>query len=244
MVSVMLANSETGTLQPVREIVEITRAHGVFIHCDAAQAVGKVPMNADSMEVDFLTFSAHKAYGPKGIGCVYRRKRRPPIRLEALLHGGGQEDGLRSGTPNLPAIVGMAEAYEIASAEWCSDSERVGALRDLLEDRLRSGLHGCTINGSIGHRLPGTTNVSFSDVDGNALLASLPDLAVSSGSACASAHPEPSYVLRAMGVDARLAAASIRLSLGKTTTEEEIERAADRVIEEVQRLRGMRGRHH
>ena len=239
LVSLMLANNETGTLQPVADAATLARERDVLIHCDAAQGVGKVPVEVDSLAVDFLTVSAHKAYGPKGIGGLYRRHRRPPVDVQPQLHGGGQEHGLRSGTPNLPAAVGLAEALTIAAAEWRQDSIRVGALRDLLETRILAELDGITVNGAIGHRLPGTSNLSFAAVDGNALLASLPDLAVSSGSACTSSHPEPSYVLRAMGVAIDLATASIRFSLGRATTEQEVERAVGRVVEEVRRLRAM-----
>jgi cysteine desulfurase len=239
LVSLMLANNETGTLQPVAEAARLARERDVPIHCDAAQGIGKVAVEVHPLAVDFLTFSAHKAYGPKGIGGLYRRHRRPPIHIRPQLHGGGQEHGLRSGTPNLPAAVGLARALEIARAEWRSDSRRIGRLRDLLEQRIMSRLDGVTINGAVDHRLPGTSNLSFAGVDGNALLASLPDLAISSGSACTSDHPEPSYVLRAMGVAVDLAAASIRISLGRTTTEREVEIAAERVIEEVLRLRAM-----
>jgi cysteine desulfurase len=239
LVSLMLANNETGTIQPVVEAAEIAREHGVPIHCDAAQGVGKVAVDVDALGVDFLTFSAHKAYGPKGIGGLYRRYRRPPIDIRPQLHGGGQEYGLRSGTPNLPAAVGLARAFEIAHSEWRSDSRRIGGLRDLLERRIMGRLDGVTVNGAVDHRLPGTSNLSLAGVDGNALLASLSDLAISSGSACTSDHPEPSYVLRAMGVAPGLAAASIRISLGRNTTEAEVETAADRVVEEVLRLRAM-----
>jgi cysteine desulfurase len=239
LVSLMLANNETGTVQPVAEAAAFARDRGIPIHCDAAQGIGKVAVEVQSIGADFLTFSAHKAYGPKGIGCVYRRHRRPPITIQPQLHGGGQEYGLRSGTPNLSAAVGLARAFEIASSEWRSDARRICALRDLLERRILDRLDGVTVNGSVGQRLPGTSNLSFAGVDGNALLASLPDLAISSGSACTSDHPEPSYVLRAMGVAADLAAASLRISLGRPTTQHEIEIAAERIIEEVTRLRAM-----
>jgi cysteine desulfurase len=239
LVSLMLANNETGTIQPVDEAAELAHDRDVPIHCDAAQGIGKVAVDVHSMAVDFLTFSAHKAYGPKGVGGLYRRHRRPPIVIRPQLHGGGQEYGLRSGTPNLPAAIGLARALEIAHAEWQPDSNRISRIRDVLEHRISSQLDGVTVNGAVDHRLPGTSNLSFAGVDGNALLASLPDLAVSSGSACASDHPEPSYVLRAMGVAVDLAAASIRISLGRMTTDEEVEIASQRVVEEVIRLRAM-----
>jgi cysteine desulfurase len=242
LVSLMLANNETGVVQAVPEVARIVRDHGALIHCDAAQGPGKMAVDIASLPVDLMTFSAHKAYGPKGVGGLYCRRRRPPFAPSPQLHGGGQEGGLRSGTPNLPAAVGMALAFEIAAEDWREDAERIGALRDRMEQRILDAIDGCTVNGAGDHRLPGTSNLSFAGVDGNALLASLPDLAISSGSACTSAHPEPSYVLRAMGVAPALAAASIRFSLGRPTTQQEMERAADRVVEEVTRLRAMRGR--
>lgn len=244
LVSLMLANNETGTIQPVAEAAELVHRHDVPIHCDAAQAIGKVAVDVHVLAVDFLTFSAHKVYGPKGIGGLYRRHHRPPIDIRPQLHGGGQEYGLRSGTPNVPAAVGLARALEIAGTDWRSDSQRIGGLRDLLERRIMSRLYGVAVNGAAGHRLPGTSNLSFAGVDGNALLASLPDLAISSGSACTSDHSEPSYVLRAMGIAVDLAAASVRISLGRTTTEGEVELAAERLVEEVVRLRAIPRRGH
>jgi cysteine desulfurase len=239
LLSLMLANNETGTVQPIREAAELARGRGAVVHCDAAQGPGKMEIDADVLGVDLLTVSAHKAYGPKGAGALYLRRATPPLRLEPRLHGGGQEDGLRSGTPNLAAAAGMAAAFEIAAAEWHAESDRLGALRDRLERSILDRLDGCGVSGAIEHRLPGTSNISFAGVEGNALLASLPDLAVSSGAACSSASPEPSVVLRAMGVPRDLAAASIRFSLGRFSTESEVERAADRVIEEVTRLRSL-----
>ena len=244
LVSLMLATNETGTIQPVVEAAQLAREHGVPFHCDAAQGVGKVAVDVNALAVDFLTFSAHKVYGPKGIGGLYRRHHRPPIDIGPQLHGGGQEYGLRSGTPNVPAAVGLARALEIAHSEWRPDSRRIGGFRDLLEHRIMGRLDGVTINGAVDHRLPGTSNLSFAGVDGNALLASLPDLAISSGSACTSDHPEPSHVLRSMGVAVELAAASVRISHGRTTTEGEIELAAERIVEEVVRLRAMPRRGH
>jgi len=240
LVSLMLANNETGTIQPIREANEILRDHPALLHCDAAQGPGKLGIDVGRLGADLVTFSGHKFYGPKGIGALFMRRRRPPIRPHPLLHGGGQENGIRSGTPNVPAAVGMARAMEIASAEWAADAARTAALRETLEQRILNTVEGATVNGPLEDRLPGTSNMSFAGVDGNALLASLTDLAVSSGSACSSARPEPSRVLRAMGVVPDLAAASIRFSLGRPTTEEEVIRAADRVVEEVTRLRAMR----
>lgn len=240
LVSLMLANNETGTLQPVAEVAALAHEHGVLLHCDAAQGPGKVSVEAAALGVDFLTVSAHKAYGPKGVGAVYRARRTSDLRLPALVLGGGQEEGLRSGTPNVPGVVGLAVALEIAAEDLGSEMERLAGLRDRLQVQILESLDDCTLNGSPNHRLPGTTNISFAGVDGSALLASLPDLAVSSGSACTSARPEPSAVLRAMGVDRRLAAASLRFSLGRPTTADEVDRAADRVISEVTRLRSIR----
>ncbi len=244
LLTLMLANNETGALQPVREAAELARAHGVVVHCDAAQGPGKVAVDVAELGVDHLSLSAHKAYGPKGIGVLYSRRQRPPLRPEPLLLGGGQEGGQRSGTPNLPAAVGMARALELARERWWEDGRLMAGLRDRLEEHLQERLDGVTVNGPRDHRLPNTSNISFAGVDGNALLASLRDLAVSSGSACATGSPEPSSVLRAMGVAPALAAASIRVSLGRTTTSDELEWAAERMVAEVRRLRAMgkRGR--
>jgi cysteine desulfurase len=191
----------------------------------------------DELGVDFFTLSAHKVYGPKGIGAIYRAHR-AGRRLRAQIHGGGQEGGIRSGTVNVPGVAGLAAALDIARSELDEETQRVATLRDLLERRLTSSLDGCTINGAVDGRLPGTSNLSFDGVNGNALLASLPDVAISSGSACTAAHGEPSHVLRAMGMTPRRAAASLRFSLGRFTTEADVSRAAERVIEEVTRLRG------
>lgn len=239
LVSLMLANNETGTLQPVAEAAGVVREAGALLHCDAAQGPGKVPVVVADLGVDLLTVSAHKVYGPKGVGALYRRRRHPPLRLPPVILGGGQEQGLRSGTPNLPGAVGLATALELATEEQGSSAARLSGLRDRLEHRILSALDGCVVNGCADHRLPGTTNMSFSGVDGSALLASLPDLAVSSGSACTSSTPEPSAVLSAMGVSRQLAAASIRISLGRPTTADQVELAADRIISEVARLRAV-----
>jgi len=243
LVSLMLANNETGAVQPVREVADIVRDHSTLLHCDAVQGPGKLEIDVGQLGADLITFSAHKVYGPKGIGALYTRRHRPPIRLQPLFHGGGQENGARSGTPNVPAAVGMARAIEIAQSEWRNDADRMAQLRNVLERHILDELTGSSVNGSGRDRLPGTSSISFAGVDGNALLASLADLAVSSGSACSSAHPEPPYVLLAMGVTRELASASIRFSLGRGTTQEEVEYAAGRVIEEVKRLRNMPGRH-
>ncbi len=232
LITLMLANNETGTMQPIREATLIARRKNVLIHTDAAQAVGKVPLTIDELGVDALSLSAHKFYGPKGIGALYLKRGTPaPM---PLLVGGGQEYGSRSGTVNLPGVVGMATALEILDIE--NETAKLTLLRDRLEARIHM-VKGVTVNGSIKNRLPGTSNLSFEGVDGEALLASLSDLAVSTGSACASTRPEASHVLRAMGVESKLAGASLRLSIGRFTSEDEIDRASRRIVEEVTRLR-------
>jgi len=237
LVSLMLANNETGVLQPVAQAAELAHERGALIHCDAAQAVGKVAVDVATLNVDLLTLSGHKLYAPKGIGALFVRRSRPPLRLTPLARGGGHEYGLRSGTPNLPGAVALARALEIACADLETEMGRLADLRDRLEVTIVSTLDGCSVNGSTTHRLPGTCNLSFAGIDGNALLASLPDLAVSTGSACTSAHPQASPVLLAMGVQPALAKASLRLSVGRFTTDNEVDRAAARIVEEVSRLR-------
>jgi cysteine desulfurase len=239
LVSLMAANNETGTLQPVADAAALAHAAGALVHCDAAQAVGKIPVSVRDLDVDLLSLSGHKLYGPKGIGALYAR---PGLRLEPLLEGGGQERGLRSGTVNLPAVVGLAEALRIATEGLPSEAVRLAGLRDRLEESILSRLDGVSVHGATDARLPNTTSLGFAGVDGAALLASLPDVAVSTGSACTSSSPEPSAVLRAMGVPAPLAAASLRFSLGRGNGADEIDRAAGRVVEEVTRLRRMRRR--
>jgi cysteine desulfurase len=242
LVSLMIANNETGTIQPVRDAAKMAHRRGSLLHCDAAQGVGKLAIDVNDLEIDLLSFSGHKLYAPKGIGGLYIRRTKPPLRLVPSIRGGGHEGGLRSGTPNLAGAVALARALEIAGREAATEGHRLAGFRDHMENRLTREIDGCTVNGSVEHRLPGTSNLSFTGVDGNALLASLPDLAVSSGSACTSAHPEASPVLRAMGVRPRLAKASLRLSLGRFTTEIEVERATDRIVAEVTRLRSLRRR--
>ena len=239
LISLMLANNETGTIQPVAEAAGLARSRGALVHCDAAQGVGKISVDVDELDVDLLTASAHKFYGPKGVGALWIRHRRPPIRLASVIFGGGQEGGLRSGTPNVPGAVGMARAMEIAANEGDEERARLALFRDRLEGSILEAVDGSSRNGDSTNRLPNTTNLSIAEVEVNALLASLPDLALNTGSACTSAHPEPSPVLRAMGVSDELAGSSLRLSLGRFTTEEEVDRAAARIIEEVKRLREM-----
>jgi cysteine desulfurase len=242
VVSLMLANNETGTIQPVRQAADMAHRRGAVFHCDAAQGVGKIAIDVEDLKVDLLSVSGHKFYAPKGVGALYRRRTKPPIALAPLLYGGGHEGGLRSGTPNVAGAVALARALEICAAEIDKEVPRVAELRDRLENAIVADVDGTTVNGSAEHRVPGTTNISFAGIEGNALLASLPDLAVSSGSACTSSHPEASPVLLAMGVRPPLAKASLRLSLGRFSTKGEIDVAAERIIEEVGRLRKLRRR--
>jgi cysteine desulfurase len=236
LVSVMLANNEIGVLQRVAEIARLAHRRGALVHTDAVQALGKVPVAVAELGVDLASFSAHKVYGPKGVGALYVR---PSLaaRLHPLFDGGSQERGLRAGTLNVPGIVGFGAACEIAHAEMVEEAARVSRLRDRLSTRLESSLAGICVNGARRPRLPGNLNVSFEGVDGEALLVGLDDVAVSSGAACTSA--EPSHVLMALGVDKDRALASLRFGVGRTTTEAEIDAAAARVIEVVERLRAM-----
>ncbi|MFH1176629.1 MAG: cysteine desulfurase family protein [Acidobacteriota bacterium] len=237
LVSIMLANNEIGTIQPIAELASLCRERGVLVHCDATQAVGKIPLDVEALGVDLLSFSAHKLYGPKGIGALYLRRRRPRLRLAALFDGGGHEDGMRSGTLNVPGIVGFARALELALADLPGESERLAALRNQLCEGIRSRLGGVIENGPPAARLPNTLNLSFAGVDGAALLAGLAEVAISSGSACTSADPRPSHVLAALGRSRQLAAASLRFSLGRSNTAEEVRVVADTVVREVARLR-------
>jgi cysteine desulfurase len=236
LVSVMLANNEVGTLQPVAEIGKFTRERGVLLHTDAAQAIGRVPVNVDALGVDLLSLSAHKIYGPKGVGALYVRSK-PRVRLVAQMDGGGHERGMRSGTLNVPAVVGLGKACELMKKEGAAETERVRALRDGLLAKLRGALDGVDLNGDAELRLAGNLNVSFHEVTSESLIGALKTVAVSSGSACTSASLEPSYVLRAMGLDDERARASIRFGVGRFTTEEEIDRAAAAVIAKVKALR-------
>ena len=232
LVSVMTANNEIGVLQPVDEIAASCRARGIIFHTDAAQAVGKVDFDAGRDGLDLVSVSAHKIYGPKGVGCLRVRKSgRPRLRLEPRQYGGGHEGGLRSGTLGVAGIVGLAKALELCIDEMESEAKRLTGLRATLRDRLEEGLPGRTLlNGSPERRLPGNLNLCFESVDGDRLIADLTGLAISSGSACSSANPEPSPVLRALGRSERLAKASIRFGLGRSTTVDEISRAAEEVI--------------
>ncbi|WP_242340281.1 MULTISPECIES: IscS subfamily cysteine desulfurase [Anaeromyxobacter] len=238
LVSIMHANNETGVLHPIEEIGRITRAAGVLFHCDAVQGVGKVPFDVEQANVDLASISAHKMYGPKGMGALYVR-RKPRVRLTAQMDGGGHERGFRSGTLNVPGIVGMGKAAELARLEGAAEAARVLALRERLRKGLQAGLDLLTVNGSLAHRVPGNLNVSFAYVEGEALMMAIKDVAVSSGSACTSASLEPSYVLRAMGISEDLAHSSIRFGLGRFTTEEEVDHVVRLVVAKVKKLREM-----
>ena len=239
LVSVMLANNEVGTVQPIAEIGAVTRARGVLFHVDAVQGVGKTPFDVEAMNVDLASLTAHKIYGPKGVGALYVRRSKPRVRITAEIDGGGHEFGMRSGTLNVPAIVGFGKACAILTTEWRSEATRLGALRDRLLAALRAGLTDVTINGSLEHRLPNNLNMSFNFVEGESLLMALRDVALSSGSACTSASLEPSYVLHSMGVTDDAAHSSLRFGLGRFTTEEELDYVAKLVIDKVTKLRGM-----
>lgn len=237
LVSIMYANNEVGTIQPVAEIGAICRRRGVLFHSDAAQAVGKVPVNVDADHIDLLSISAHKMYGPKGAGALYVRRRNPRVQLTAQLDGGGHERGMRSGTLNVPGIVGLGEACAICRREMLEESDRLRRLRDRLRAKLEAGLDEVQVNGSDAHRLPHNLNMSFAHVEAESLMMGMRDVAVSSGSACTSATMEPSYVLKAMGLDDQAAHSAIRFGLGRFNTEEEVDFAAERAIEVVQKLR-------
>jgi cysteine desulfurase len=237
MIAVMYANNEIGVIQPVREISAIARRHGILFFTDATQAVGKIPVDVNADGIDLMAFSAHKLYGPKGIGALYVRRKGPRVRLTAQIDGGGHERGMRSGTLNVPAIVGFGKACELCDVEMEIDRQRVGPLRDMLEKGLLA-LEGSKVNGSRRQRLPLVTNISFAGVDGDALLAGLgKNVALSSGSACTSASMEPSYVLKALGLDDDLAHSSLRLGLGRYTTAEEVEYAIGQIGKTVAQLR-------
>lgn len=238
LVSVMYANNEIGVIQPIAEIGRICRERGVRFHCDAAQAAGKVPLDVERDAIDLLSLSAHKLYGPKGIGALYVRQK-PRVAVAAQMDGGGHERGLRSGTLNVPAIVGFGEACAVAAREMVEESARVGLLRDRLLARIREGVGEVSVNGSLAERLPHNLNLGFRGVDSEALLMGLPDVALSSGSACSSAAIAPSHVLRALGLPEDLTHAAVRFGLGRFNTEEEIDYAAGRVVEVVGRLRAL-----
>lgn len=235
LVSLMHINNEIGTVTDIAAIGELTRKHGVLFHVDAAQSAGKIPLNMEEMKVDLLSLCAHKIYGPKGVGALYVR-RKPRVRLEAQIHGGGHERGMRSGTLATHQIVGMGEAFRIAKEEMAAETERLTQLRDRFWSQIKD-MEEVYVNGSFEARYPGNLNVSFAFVEGESLLMSLKDLAVSSGSACTSASLEPSYVLRALGLNDEMAHSSIRFSFGRFTTEEEVDYAAAQVRTAVEKLR-------
>jgi cysteine desulfurase len=239
LVSLMHANNEIGTIHPVAAIGALCKEQGVLFHTDATQSLGKLPLDVEAMGVDLLSASGHKIYGPKGVGILYVRRRAPRVRLEPILHGGGHERGLRSGTLNVPGIVGFARAFELCLAEREQETARVGALRDRLQRRFQESLSHVHVNGDVDNRLAANLNVSFEFVEGEALLMGMEGIAVSSGSACTSASLEPSNVLRALGVGDELAHSSVRFSLGRHTTAEEVDYAAARTIAAVTRLREM-----
>lgn len=243
LISVMMANNEIGVIQPLAEIGELCKQRGILLHCDATQAVGKLAVDVAAMNVDLMSFSAHKIYGPKGVGALFVRRRSPHVRLASQIVGGGQEGGLRSGTLNVPGIVGFARAIALCLDELPAETERLRNLRDRLYAGLSDRISGVTLNGpaldQLDLRLAGNLNCSFANVDGEALMMSMRDLAVSSGSACTSSNPEPSHVLRALGLSDDLTRASLRFGLGRFNTEEEADFAIDAVTEAVGRLRKM-----
>src|SRR5215213_2168899 len=235
----MAANNEIGSLQPVRDIGHLCKEKGVLFHTDAVQAVGKVPLDVEDMGIDLLSLSAHKIYGPKGIGALYVRKKDPRVRLEPQIDGGGHERGMRSGTLPVPQIVGLGAACAIAHKEMATETERTFRLREKLRKGIMERLPESYLNGHPTERLPGNANISFAYVEGEGLMMGIKDIAVSSGSACTSASLEPSYVLRALGVGDELAHSSIRFGVGRFTTEEEIDFTINLVVREVNRLRAM-----
>jgi cysteine desulfurase len=238
IVSIMAVNNEIGVIQPLAEIGAICRERGVFFHTDAAQAVGKIPLDVEAMKIDLMSISGHKIYGPKGIGALYVR-RKPRVRLVPMINGGGQERGLRSGTVPTPLCVGFGEACAIAKREMGAEAERLRFLRDRMLKGVMDQLPEIYLNGDLENRIPGNLNISFAYVEGEGLMMGIKELAVSSGSACTSASLEPSYVLRALGVDVEMAHTSIRLGLGRFTTQEEVDFAVEHLVEAVTRLREM-----
>ncbi len=237
LVTIMAANNEIGILQPVEEIGKLCRERGVVFHTDAVQAIGKVPIDVNKMNIDVASITGHKLYGPKGAGALYVRRKNPRVQLVAQIDGGGHERGMRSGTLNVPGIAGLGKACAIAQEEMPQESCKMAGLRNRLKDSIMSRLDEVYINGSMEHRLPGNLNISFAYVEGESLLMGINDIAVSSGSACTSATLEPSYVLKALGTGDDLAHSSIRFGIGRFNTEAEIDYVADRVVETVLRLR-------
>ncbi|MCC6965289.1 MAG: IscS subfamily cysteine desulfurase [Nitrospira sp.] len=239
LISVMFANNEIGTINPIKEIGKIAKEKGILFHCDATQGVGKVPINVQEMGIDLMSFSAHKIYGPKGIGALYVRKKNPRVRIAAQMDGGGHERGMRSGTLPVPLIVGFGKACELCEQEMAADAARLSVMRDRLHATITKALEEVYLNGHPTERLPHNLNISFAYVEGESLLMGCKEIALSSGSACTSATLEPSYVLRALGVGAELAHSSIRFGLGRFTLDEEVDYAAKKIIETVTKLREM-----
>ncbi len=237
LISIMYANNEIGVIQPIEEIGKIAKEKGVLFHTDGVQALGKIPVDVQKDNIDMISLTAHKLYGPKGCGALYVRRRNPRVQLSAQIDGGGHERGMRSGTLNVPGIVGFGKAAELCQNEMAEESARLRGLRDRLKDTIFAKLDEVYINGSMTHRLPHNINISFAFVEGESLLMGINDVAVSSGSACTSATLEPSYVLKALGVGEDLAHTSIRFGLGRFNTQEEVDYVTSRVIEVVQRLR-------
>jgi cysteine desulfurase len=237
IISIMYANNEIGVVQPIAEIGKIAKEKGVLLHSDGVQAIGKIPVDVQADNIDMLSMTAHKIYGPKGVGALYVRRRNPRVQLSAILDGGGHERGMRSGTLNVPGIVGFGKACEICMNEMATESARMIALRDRLRKGLEAKLDEIYINGTMEHHLPNNLNMSFAFVEGESLLMGINDIAVSSGSACTSATLEPSYVLKALGVGEDLAHTSIRFGLGRFNTEEEVDYVVNRMYEVVSRLR-------
>jgi len=237
LVSIMFANNEIGTVQPVAEIGKLCHEKGIVFHTDAVQAVGKIPVDVQAMNIDILTFSGHKIYGPKGVGAMYVRRRNPRVQIAAQIDGGGHERGMRSGTLNVPGIVGIGKACELCQQEMAAEAVREQTMRDHLKQKFESVLDYVHVNGSWEHRLPGNLNMSFVYVEGESLLMGINDVAVSSGSACTSATLEPSYVLKALGLGDDVAHSSIRFGLGRFNTMEEVDYVGDKIIDVVQKLR-------
>jgi cysteine desulfurase len=239
LITIMMANNEIGTINPIKDIGKIAKERGILFHCDATQGVGKIPVDVQDMGIDLMSFSAHKLYGPKGIGALYVRKKAPRVRIAAQMDGGGHERGMRSGTLPVPLIVGFGKAVELCEQEMPAESKRLSAMRDRLQTAITTKLEEVYLNGHPTQRLPNNLNLSFAYVEGESLLMGLKEIALSSGSACTSATLEPSYVLRALGVGSDLAHSSIRFGLGRFNTDEEVDYTAKRIIEVVTKLREM-----
>jgi cysteine desulfurase len=237
LVTIMFANNEIGVLQPIEQIGKLCRERGILFHTDATQAVGKVPVNVNTQNIDIMSLSGHKMYGPKGVGALYVRRKNPRVQLQALIDGGGHERGMRSGTLNVPGIVGLGKACELCGEEMATESKRLTAMRERLRQTIEKNLDEVYVNGNYEHRLPGNLNMSFLYVEGESLLMGINDIAVSSGSACTSATLEPSYVLKALGLGDDLAHSSIRFGLGRFNTDAEVDYVAAKVVDVVKKLR-------